>query len=220
MHLILLRHGETDWNIERRMQGRTDTPLNAQGIDQAQRLAERLAKEEQIDALYTSPLARARTTAEIVGKKLGLEPISDERLCERGAGVFEGLTVAEFAERYPDLHRAWYSELHRPNLPGAETRDEFHDRVVSFLDFVRAKHVNQRVGVVSHGGTLSMLLATLLGFDIYRRSPFRFDNTSFSRVRWSDGIVRVELLNDTCHLQMIDARSVVEQQMLTEAETR
>ncbi len=220
MHLILLRHGETDWNIQGRMQGRTDTPLNAQGLTQAQRLAERLMREEQIDAIYTSPLARARITAEIVGQKLGLKPIPDERLMERGAGVFEGLTAPEFAERYPDLHRAWLNEAHRPNLPGAEARDDFHRRVAAFLDSIRAEHPHQRIAVVSHGGTLSMLLATLIGLDFYRRSPFRFDNTSFTRVHWTDGTVRVELLNDTCHLNRTDEQSVAEQQVLTDAETR
>ncbi len=220
MHLILLRHGETDWNNEGRMQGRTDTPLNAQGIEQAERLAQRLVDEESIDVIYTSPLLRAHTTANIIGRKLERTPIPDPRLAERGAGVFEGLTAAEFAERYPDLHRAWRDDSHRPNLPGAETREAFHARVSSFLEFARAQHDPQRVAIVSHGGTLSMLMATLLGLDIYHRVPFRFDNTSLSRVLWRDGTIRVEVLNDTCHLHGTAAQSATEQQVLTEAEAR
>src|SRR5713226_3385839 len=106
MHLLFIRHGETKWNTEWRIQGHTDTPLNARGIEQAEQLAARLATEAKIDALYSSPLARARVTAEIIGKKLGLAASFDDRLKEKHLGEMEGMSFAEIEQQKPDLARA------------------------------------------------------------------------------------------------------------------
>jgi broad specificity phosphatase PhoE len=201
MYLLLMRHGETDWNLEGRMQGRIDTPLNARGREQAEKLAERLAVEECIDVLYTSPLARARLTAEIIGKKFGLDPFPDVRLVERSAGELEGMTMPEIEKRYPDVYCAWREDKDRLILPGAEDKTEFQLRVLSFLDLIRERHAHKRVGVVTHGGTLSILFATLMGLDIEERFPFRFDNASLSKVDLSRRRPRIDLLNDSCHLR-------------------
>ena len=200
MHLLLIRHGETDWNNEGRMQGSIDTPLNARGIEQAQRVAERLTAEERIDVLYTSPLARARLTAEIIGQACGLSPIPDPRLVERSTGKLEGLTLLEVEQLFPEVFRAWREDKARVVLPGGEDQQAFQERVVSFLDTVRSRHQDQ-VAVVTHGGTLSMLFATLMGLDIQKRFPFRFDNTSLSKVDFTRPRARIDLLNDTCHLR-------------------
>jgi broad specificity phosphatase PhoE len=204
MYLLLIRHGETAWNSEGRMQGRTDTPLNSQGIEQAYRLAERLAHEERIDVLYSSPLMRARVTAEIVGRPFGLDPILDIRLVERSAGGLEGLTLAEIEQTFPDLYRTWQDSKERLILPGAEDERGLHQRVSSFLDMIRAKHPKDRVAVVTHGGTLTMFFATLMGLDIEKRFPFRFDNTSVSKVDLVGNQVRIEMLNDTSHLRTVE----------------
>lgn len=202
MHLLLIRHGETDWNNERRIQGHTDTPLNARGIAQAEQIAARLAAEERIDVLYTSPLARARVTAETIAQKLGVAPIPDPRLMEQYFGDLEGLSFTELEQRFPDLVRAWQvSQVHIP-LPGAESIAEFHRRVQAFWDDVGARHDgNAHIGIVSHGGTINMLLATLIGLDVNRRWPFWLDNTSLSMVEFVDARARIRLLNDTCHLR-------------------
>lgn len=202
MHLLLIRHGETDWNAEGRMQGRVNVPLNAKGVEQAERLAERLADEERIDILYTSPLLRARATAEIVGAKFGLVPIADMRLVERSVGQLEGLTLADFKERYPDLHRQWQESKEHIRLPNAETREDCVERIESFLAMARPRHEGARVALVTHGGTLGLLFAMLLELDIRKRLPFRFDNASFSKVELTKASPRIELLNDTCHLNI------------------
>ncbi len=202
MYLLLMRHGETDWNLEGRMQGRIDTPLNARGVEQAEKLAERLAVEERIDVLYTSPLARARLTAEIVGMRFGLAPLPDARLVERSAGRVEGMTMPEIEQRYPEVYRAWREDKDRLVLPGAEEPPEFQERVASFLEMIHGRHSDARVGVVTHGGTLSMFFATLMGLDIGKRFPFRFDNTALSKVDYSRRRPRIDLLNDTCHLRV------------------
>lgn len=201
MHLLLIRHGETDWNSEQRIQGHTDTPLNARGIEQAGKLAARLAAEEQIDTLYTSPLARARVTAETIAQKLGLGSIPDARLKERFFGELEGLAVSEIERRFPSLYQAWHaSKTHFP-FPGEENNAEFQSRVQAFLDDVRARHAGARVAIVSHGGTINVFLATLLGLDINQRWSFWLDNASISMVDLTGARPRIRLLNDTCHLR-------------------
>lgn len=200
MNLILVRHGETDWNLQERMQGRTDTPLNQRGMAQAELAAERLAAEDPIEVIYTSPLVRALVTAAIIGKKFNLDPIADTRLTERGVGQLEGLTLPEIGKTFPEVYKAWREDKERVILPGAEDQVEFQRRVLSFLEMVGDRHAGQRVAVVTHGGTLSMFFATVLGLDIHKRFPFRFDNTSISKVDFSRPRPRVYLLNDTCHL--------------------
>ncbi len=201
MHLLLIRHGETDWNNERRIQGNTDTPLNTCGIEQAEQLATRIA-EEKIDALYTSPLARARMTAEIIGQKCGLAPNLDDRLREKSVGDLESLTVEEVERRYPNLVRLWQVSTDHVPLPNEETPAQVQQRVQAFVADLRERYANgTRVGVVSHGGTLGFLIATLIGWDIYKRMPFWFDNASVSLVDLAGSRPRVKLLNDTCHLR-------------------
>jgi broad specificity phosphatase PhoE len=201
MRLLLIRHGETDWNSEGRIQGHTNTLLNARGIEQAERLAARLASET-IDAIYTSPLARARVTADRIAREHGIAAIPDVRLKEKYLGDFEGITGAEFEQQHGEIYRAWReSAVHYP-LPGEETPIALQERVRAFLDRVRAEHLDgAQVAVVSHGGTLGMLLATLISLDINRRFPFWFDNASISQVDWSTTRARLHLLNDTCHLR-------------------
>ena len=202
MDLLLIRHGETDWNNERRMQGHTDTPLNANGIAQARQLAVRVVSEGSFSAMYASPLARARVTAEIIAQECGIAPILDDRLKEQGLGKFEGLTDAELERRFPGALAAWRTDPLRAPLPGQEKRDAFQQRVQAFLDNLRARHTDgTRVAVVTHGGTIGMMLATLIGLDIGKRFPFWFDNASLSHVDLSGGRVRLRLLNDTCHLR-------------------
>lgn len=200
MHLLLIRHGETDWNNERRIQGNTDTPLNANGIAQAQQLAARIVGEK-IDALYASPLDRARATAEIIAQQAGVALILDDRLKEKGLGDLEGLTVDEFRARYPDLYRGWISSVNHFPLPGEESPAQLRERIVTFLDDLRARHSNgARVGAVTHGGTIGMFVATLIGLKVNQRSPFWFDNASVTLADLTGARPRVKLLNDTCHL--------------------
>ena len=145
MHLLLVRHGETVWNTELRIQGRTDTPLNARGLAQAERLSARLAAEEQVDVLYTSPLARACVTAEKIGQKLGLPPIEDERLVEQHFGELEGLTFKDLEGRYPEFIRQWRESKRQLALPGGETIVEFQCRVQEFLNQASEAHPDKSV---------------------------------------------------------------------------
>jgi broad specificity phosphatase PhoE len=183
--LLLVRHGETDWNLTRRWQGHSDTPLNETGRDQARRLASEL---DRVDVVYSSDLARARETAEILAGRLGVEIHPDERLRERGFGGWEGLTMDEIEERFADEHRAWL-EGTGLGAADAEPLDRFAARVAAFVDDVLARHPDEEVMVVSHGGTIRAIHAYAQGLDYVRdhgRIPF-VENCSVFRYGLQDG---------------------------------
>jgi broad specificity phosphatase PhoE len=145
--LLLVRHGETDWNAEGKLQGHTDRPLNDYGRRQAQALADRLAGE-RIDAVYASDLSRARETAEIVGAKLGLPVVVDPDLREKNWGNWEGLTSDE------RLHIEFEGE----------TSEAHRDRTLSAVQRIVERHPDERIVVVTHGGSLRRIQAAVSGF--------------------------------------------------------
>ena len=183
--LILVRHGETDWNAEHRWQGHSDTELNDAGREQARRLAEELPP---VDAVYSSDLVRARQTAEIVGETTGLEVRFDERLRERGFGSWEGLTMEEIESSFPDDQRRWLAGT-GPGARDAEPFGAFAARVGSFVDEVAQRHDGEQVLVVSHGGTIRVVHALAAGLDYVRdhRSIPAVANCSLSRFGFRDG---------------------------------
>lgn len=145
--LLLVRHGETDWNAEGRLQGHTDRPLSAYGREQARRLADELDGDE-FEAVYASDLARARETAEIVGERLRLPVVLDPGLREKNWGSWEGLTPAERA---------------RVELVGEPT-EEHAERVLCALRRIAERHPNGRILVVTHGGSMRRVQTEVLGF--------------------------------------------------------
>jgi len=136
--LLLVRHGETDWNAERRWQGHADVPLNARGLEQARTLAEQLMAEP-VDAIYASDLSRARDTAAVVGERLGVSVVVDADLREIDVGPIEGLT-AEEARGFD----GWQGE----------PREAHAVRVLRAVHRIAARHPGERVLVVTHGGSL------------------------------------------------------------------
>ncbi len=153
----MARHGETDWNRESRFQGHADTQLNESGREQAQELADRLARE-RITVVYASPLARALETAEIVAGRLGLDVETVEGLREVDVGSWSGLTRAEIEERFPEGFRRWIEFDH--GWDGGESYEELGVRVLAALRKLAARHPEERVLVVSHGGPMRAALAS------------------------------------------------------------
>ena len=196
--LFLIRHGRSTWNAERRIQGRADPPLDEVGREQARCLAERLRDDPPV-ALYTSPQRRAQETADIIGQALGILVTPDERLQEYDVGDVTGLTWEQVEEQYPDVARRWAEASEDLALPGAEGSEPFRARVAAALDEIVARHAEEPVGVVAHGGTLGTYLNHLIGLPS-RFSPFRFGNGSLSVVEVNPVRPRILLLNDTCHL--------------------
>lgn len=183
--LILVRHGETDWNAQHRWQGHSDTPLNDAGRKQAGVLAGVL---EPVDAVYSSDLARARETAEILAERIGLEVRLDPRLRERGFGAWEGLTTDEIESSFPDEQRRWRAGI-GAGAHDAEPFDVFAARVGSFVEDVGRRHVGEEVLVVAHGGTIRVIHALAAGLDYVRdhRSIPAVANCYPSRYAFQEG---------------------------------
>ena len=147
--ILLARHGETDWNRERRVQGHTDRPLTAEGRRQAAVLAEQLV-DDPPDAVYSSDLVRAHETARIVAERLGLDVVVLPELRERDFGTWEGLTDDEILSRFPEAHNGPWGD--------AETREEMLERVREAVARIAAAHPDGRVLVITHGGPVRVLL--------------------------------------------------------------
>ncbi len=154
--LLLIRHGETAWNAEHRIQGHLDIPLSPSGIRQAHRLAERLAGDA-IDAVYSSELTRAWLTAVPLAERLGLEVIAESRLRERSFGIFEGLTLDEVAHRHPEAFAQWRGRDPEWLLEGGESGRQLIDRVLAAFNDIVERHRGATVAVVSHGGVLDVV---------------------------------------------------------------
>lgn len=176
----LLRHGQTDWNIDFRLQGIADIPLNPTGIAQAE-LAGKIIDGNDWDLLLTSPLSRARDTADIVAKASGFEIIHVEPLLlERSFGEAEGLLYEEWKARYEDTNA----------VPGAETLDELRARALELLDKLAVNYAGQRVLTVSHGALIRKLLRIVSNNELPRDGE-RLGNASLSILEHRDGVWHV-----------------------------
>src|SRR5919109_2140282 len=162
--LLLVRHGETDWNREGRWQGHSDTHLNEIGRAQAERVAGEL---DGVDVVYSSDLARARETAEIIAGRSGLPVRLDARLRERSFGAWEGLSAAEIEAEFRDAHLRWLAG-EGPGADDAEPFDAFGQRVQAALRELLQRHPDERVLVVAHGGTVRVIHALAGGLDYVR----------------------------------------------------
>ena len=179
--LILICHGETEFNREGRFQGGIDAPLTEHGRRQAERLAAPLAGE-RIDALQCSDLLRARQTAAPAAAALGGLPVQpDARLREQGFGVLEGLTFAEARERQPAALAVWARHQADSAPPGGETVRAFHDRVVAAVRDIAARHAGKRIAVVTHGGVLDMLWRATHGLPLDGPRTVLIPNTGLNR---------------------------------------
>jgi len=196
--IILIRHGQTDWNAARRWQGSTDVPLNATGRGQARALAARMVPWP-IDAIYSSDLTRASETAETLGRALNIKPVLDEGWRERALGVLEGMTRDEVQEKYADIvvSRMFIE------APGGETYSQVKDRVVAAFDRIMQNHSGQTCVVVSHSGTLRVLISYVLELPEKIYAPFSLNgNTGISRIEITDGgHAQLTLLNDRSHIE-------------------
>ncbi|MGO1285840.1 MAG: histidine phosphatase family protein [Brachybacterium sp.] len=161
--LILVRHGQTDYNREGRLQGQVDIPLNATGIRQAESLADTVAADPPA-VIVASPLGRALETARIISRDTGLEVTTDEAFLERGFGRWEGLKGEEIKHRWPAEHADW--RAHRPVLGlDVEDRPVVGERVAAACRKLVAEHNGGTVMVVAHGAAITLGITALLGLD-------------------------------------------------------
>jgi probable phosphoglycerate mutase len=187
-----VRHGVTAWNKEGRAQGSSDVPLDEEGIEMAQRVAERLAME-QWDVIYTSPLIRAAKTAEIIGEsKPGATLLSDNRLRESGGGLIEGMTEAERVEK-------WGYAWRKLDL-GLEQHAEIVLRGLDFIEEMKGLHLGKKVLIVSHGGFIGRLIKELVPYKDFEQN---LENTSITIIELQEERNICHLFNCTKHLQLI-----------------
>jgi probable phosphoglycerate mutase len=197
--LIVMRHGETDWNRQQRFQGQIDVPLNAAGLAQATRLGQRLA-DEWFDAVVASDLQRARTTAELAatGRDIACEPLWREQ----SFGVLEGLDAPTIIERHPQLWAQWLLHDADYALPGGgESVRMFQTRVLAALQRVVQQHPGARVAVFTHGGVLDMLWRAARNAPLHGPRVCDIPNTGINRLRWSEGALEILEWADAAHLE-------------------
>ena len=196
---LLLRHGQTEMSVQGRFAGRGDVPLTDTGARQAVAVADRLSARGA-DLVVSSPLSRARHTAQAVAEAAGAPLVVDDDLAETDFGAWEGLTFAEAAQRDPELHRSWLSDPSVP-APDGESFDAVHARVSRARDELVAAYQGCTVLVVSHVTPIKTLLR--IGLDAGPNILFRLhlDLASLSIVEfYPDGNASVRLVNDTAHL--------------------
>ena len=197
--LLLVRHARSFWNAAGRIQGQVDIDLDDTGLQQAERIADRLI-DEPIVAIYSSPLQRAKATAELIAAKFNLPISLDARLMEYNFGVVSGLTWDDVVENHPELAQRWLEDPWAVPVEGSEGRVNFAARVTSAMQDIATRHPDRQVAVVAHGGTFGVYLAAMLGLDLNQRHPFHFGNTSLSLVEVNDSVFHIHYLNCLCHL--------------------
>ncbi len=197
--ILLIRHGQTDWNAQGRWQGHTDIPLNETGMAQAQALAQRLANWP-IQAVYSSDLKRAAMTAVPIANILNQQPIFDPIWRERHVGDFGGLTREEIREKFPDIWEAKKNGLLNP--PNGEDYLSLRARAIAAYKKVREQHEGEMVAVISHGGILANVISHVLEIPPDRHGRFRLSgNAGLSIVEINEKYGQyIALLNDTSHL--------------------
>lgn len=205
LQLILIRHAETAANVERRWVGWGDTEITERGHAQIEATARRLVAEVCGEAaIYTSPLPRARKTAEAIGRALGLEPIPVEGLREIHFGDLDGVTLKEMQTRYPDLYARWLDKDDAEyTWPGGEKRADFFRRVAGACTEILSRHPQGTVIIVAHGGTLRACLAYLLPEELGEWWAYPLDHCGLTRVAVTKGQARLLALNETDHLPAV-----------------
>jgi probable phosphoglycerate mutase len=201
--LCLIRHGETSWNTERRLQGHTDIPLNSKGEAQARQMAQALKDSElAFDILYTSDLQRAADTANAIVELFGTEAKVDSALRERHFGALQGLALSEAPLLRPDIWQAHISRDLDHELDGGESIQQFALRVQNVLDAIQKRHTGKTILVVSHGGTLDMMYRIASNQPLSTQRVVSVPNASLNWInhQQSDGW-SVERWADTRHLE-------------------
>jgi probable phosphoglycerate mutase len=197
--ILLVRHGETDWNKERRLQGHLDIPLNAEGIEQAKLVAQALA-HEKIDIVYSSDLSRAFETANAIAKIHALPIFVDANLRERHYGDVQGKTYQEIEETLPDNWAAWQNRDPDFQPKDGESLRQFHHRVITHIQRIVSQHPKQIILIVAHGGVLDAMYRHANRIDIGEKMKVELLNTSLNRLTFDGEFFSVESWGDVSHL--------------------
>jgi len=207
--ILAIRHGETAWNRETRIQGHLDIPLNEVGLAQARRVGAAL-QGELIDIIYSSDLARARQTAEAVAQSSGAPLRLDADLRERAFGSFEGRTWAEIAEAWPEQSERWRRRDLEFAADGGETLPVFYARCIGAIERMAAAHPGQTVVIVAHGGVMDCLYRAGSRLSLQAARSWTLGNATINRLLYSDAGLNLVGWNDDTHLDGLSLDEIAE----------
>ena len=197
--LCIVRHGETAWNAEHRVQGQLDVPLNA--IGQAQALAaSKVLSLEKFDAIYSSDLSRARQTAQPAAQALAREIVLEKDLRERHYGIFERLTYAEVKVRFPEDYARFAAHDPEYAFRTGESFRDFYERSVAVISRIAKQHAGQGVLIFTHGGVLDMLYRFITGFPLSGARDFGIPNAGLNRIEFTSAGWKILAWADVAHL--------------------
>lgn len=202
--VLLIRHGETEWNLSGRWQGHADSPLSPRGIKQAEALGERLIGEH-FDCFYSSDLERAFHTSRLVGNPSGWEASCLKSFRERDLGVLEALTTDEMKEKQPDAYHAFLKDGPQYEVPEGESFNQFYDRCSSALEDLANRHPNKKIGVVTHGGVLGAIFRYVLKIPLDAERNFVLLNCSMNRLEKTANGWNLVSWGDVAHLDGLDS---------------
>ena len=201
--IIAVRHGETAWNVDTRIQGQLDIGLNAQGQWQAERVGAALA-EESIDRIYSSDLQRAHSTAQAIARHArnitAREVALHQGLRERGFGSFEGETWADIAQKWPDQSMRWKQRDPHFAPPGGETPTELLARVSATVNDIAARHAGEHIVLVAHGGVMDMLYRLATRQELHAPRTWHLGNAAINRLLWTPESLTLVGWGDVRHL--------------------
>jgi len=200
--LIVVRHGETVWNLEEKLQGQLDSELTPLGIAQSEALAERLSRCT-IRALYSSDLGRARQTAESIAASTGQQIRFEPSLRERHLGIFQGRTWAEVQQLFPEDMARFLSNDVDYVVPEGESFSQSSARIIGCLEELARAHAGQQIGIVSHGAVLGAVVRHVLGISPKTPRRFRRLNGSWNVFTFDHGEWFLETWGDISHLQTV-----------------
>lgn len=199
--IMLVRHGYTYWNEQKRYQGFADIAMNPQGIEEAQKLAKRLAVEP-IDTIYSSPLQRARQTAEIVNQNFSRDILTHELLKEINFGDWEGLTFQQITKKYPELSRQWREKPALMRPPNGENFSDLQIRAITAFEEIHQQNKGKNVLIVSHGGLISVLICHILQIGIEGLWRFIAHNTGITILEERNEEMILSTFNEHSHLKL------------------
>ena len=202
--VILIRHGETEWNLSGRWQGHADSPLSTRGIEQAEALGQRMLKET-LDCFYSSDLERARHTSRLVGGPSEWNPEFMESLRERDLGVLEGLTTEEMKVKYPQVYESFRNEGPEYQVPGGESFKQFYERCSGALEEVAMRNPGRKIGLVTHGGFLGAIFRYVLNIPLDAERNFVLLNCSLNRLEKTESGWNLVSWGDVAHLEGLDS---------------
>jgi len=197
--IILVRHGQTEWNREERFRGQADVPLNETGLAQAEATGRRIAAEWQPVAVYSSPLSRAVKTADVIARHFTLPVQTHPLLADINYGEWQGLTPDEAKERWPAIVDAWYHSPGMAEIPGGETLNAVRARGLSAVRELAGRHEGHTIVLVGHTVINRLILLAVLGLGNHRFWHIGQDTCAINVIETIGPDFILRSLNDTCH---------------------